>query len=751
MPTDALGKSVFTNLSVTQFGSGDILQAAATNYKSITSSVFNIAQGKTTNNLTATTNVITYGQALTLTAKVSVLAPANGSPVGWVIFRDGATVLGSNLLTAQQASFTITNRLLAGNHNLTALFNGGTNFSASTSVIFPLTVTKLFVTVAGITASNKVYDAKLTASLNKVGATITGVLNGDNVLLNTNVAIGTFTDKNVGVRKTVNVTGLTIAGTSAANYSLVQPSTSASITPTSLTVTAKGANKIYDGTTKATVTLADNHIAGDVVTNQFVTAVFTDKNIGTAKPILVSGIFATGSDAANYLLSNSNATTTANITVAPLTVSGITASNKVYDAKTTAGLNFSAATFSGMIAGDGLILVTTNARGLFANKAVGANKVVTISGLLVGGTNAANYALTQPTATATISPANLTITAKGVNKIYDGTTNAIVTLTDNRIAGDVFTDTFATASFASATVATNKPVLITGLSISGTDAGNYSLLNTNATSVASITAAKLLVSADNLTRPYGVTNPPLTFSFAGFVNGETTASFSGNPTLTTTAKTNSVPGNYPITIAKGTLAAANYIFGFSNGVLTVNPAATVATLSSGLNPARTNQNITFSTRVRSVNSSAPAPTGQVRFKCNGTNVIATSVNLTNGITTLVIPAATIASSSAVIVTAEFADPAGNFSSSSNSLTQTIVITTPTIGNISLPPQVADGSFRAALAGTPGQTFIIQASSDLVHWTPISTNVADANGIVSIIESNTVAMPSRFYRGVLPLP
>ena len=751
VPTDLAGKSVFSNLAVNQFGNGDVLQAAAPNFKTITSARFNLTQGKTLTDLTAPTSVVTYGQPVTFTAKVSALAPAKGFPSGSVIFKDGGTVLGTANLVSLSAGFTITNRLLAGSHSLRAFFSGDTNFAASTSPVFALTVSKLPLNVVGITASNKVYDAKTTVALKKTSAALAGVLSGDNVLLNSNSASGMLVDKNVGAGKTVFITGLSISGSNAANYSVTQPTATASITTAPLMLTAKGVNKIYDSTATATVTLADNRLGGDSLTNLFASATFNNKSVGVGKPVAVTGLSIVGPDAVNYFLSNSNATTTANITAAALTVSGITASNKIYDAKSTAGLNFSAATFTGMVVGDGLTLVTTSAKGAFASKAVGVNKAVTISGLLVSGTNAANYAFTQPSGTATIAPASLTVTAKGVNKIYDGTTNATVTLADNRLAGDAVADAFGSASFASASVGTNKLIFVSGLAVTGADAGNYVLQNTNATTAANITAAKLFVIADSLARPFGVTNPPLTFSFVGFVNSETVANVSGNPVLITTAKTKSAPGNFPITITKGTLAAVNYVFGFSNGVLTVNPAETIATLTSGLNPARTNQNITFSTRVRSVNPSAPAPTGSVRFKCNGTNVLAGSVTLTNGITTLMIPAAVIASSSAVVVTAEFADPAGNFSSSSNSLTQTIVISTPTIGNISLPPQKSDGSFRAALAGTPGQTFIIQASTDLVHWAAISTNIADVNGIVSIIESNTVAVPSRFYRGVLPLP
>jgi hypothetical protein len=235
------------------------------------------------------------------------------------------------------------------------------------------------------------------------------------------------------------------------------------------------------------------------------------------------------------------------------------------------------------------------------------------------------------------------------------------------------------------------------------------------------------------------------------VNGETAATATtGVPNLTTTAKAGSAVGSYPIAIAKGTLAAVNYSLSFSNGVLIVSPVNTAALVLSGLNPARTNQNITFVTQVSALNPGAPAPTGLVRFKSNGTNVIASSVNLTNGATTLVVPAAALGSGS-VMVTAEFSDPAGNFNASTNSVSQTIVLVTPSIGKVSITPPRFDGSLQATLSGTPGQTFILEASPDLIHWTPISTNVADTNGFVSIVESNAIAYPSRYYRGVMPTP
>ncbi len=76
---------------------------------------------------------------------------------------------------------------------------------------------------------------------------------------------------------------------------------------------------VYDGSAAATVTLADNRLSGDVFTDSFTSAAFTDKNVGAGKTITVSGISISGSDAGNYTV-NPTATATADIAPAPLTV-----------------------------------------------------------------------------------------------------------------------------------------------------------------------------------------------------------------------------------------------------------------------------------------------------------------------------------------------------------------------------------------------------------------------------------------------
>jgi hypothetical protein len=81
-------------------------------------------------------------------------------------------------------------------------------------------------------------------------------------------------------------------------------------------------NKTYDGTTAATIltrTLT-GALGGDIVSLTGGTASFNDRNVGTGKTVTGSGFSLTGLNSANYHLSPTSATTTANITPLAITV-----------------------------------------------------------------------------------------------------------------------------------------------------------------------------------------------------------------------------------------------------------------------------------------------------------------------------------------------------------------------------------------------------------------------------------------------
>jgi hypothetical protein len=94
----------------------------------------------------------------------------------------------------------------------------------------------------------------------------------------------------------------------------------------------------------------------------------------------------------------------------------------------------------------------------------------------------------------------------------------------------------------------------------------------SATVSLSVLRAPLTVKADDKARSYGGANPALTASIRGFVNGDSDAVLSGSADLATSAGLSSPAGAYPISIAAGTLSAANYSFSLAGGTLVVTPA-----------------------------------------------------------------------------------------------------------------------------------------------------------------------------------
>jgi len=111
-----------------------------------------------------------------------------------------------------------------------------------------------------------------------------------------------------------------------------------------------------------------------------------------------------------------------------------------------------------------------------------------------------------------------------------------------------------------------------------------------------VAKAHLTVSAVAKSKVYGAAVPTLTATFSGFVNGDTAKVVSGKPKLTTSATTKSGVGTYPITVAAGTLSAANYNFSnLVNGKLTVTKAQlTVTAVNKTKKQGAANPALTYS-------------------------------------------------------------------------------------------------------------------------------------------------------------
>ena len=58
-------------------------------------------------------------------------------------------------------------------------------------------------------------------------------------------------------------------------------------------------------------------------------------------------------------------------------------------------------------------------------------------------------------------------------------------------------------------------------------------------------------------------------------------------------------------------------------------------------------------------------------------------------------------------------------------------------------------FQLHFTGLAGEQYVIEASTDFVHWSPVASITADANGDIRFTDPVARTLANRFYRVVQP--
>jgi uncharacterized repeat protein (TIGR03803 family) len=401
--------------------------------------------------------------------------------------------------------------------------NFGTVFRLTVMNSTPLTIT------SGLTVNPVTYGTLSgldKASLSSNNVVLEGVAAQDigSVYLNTNGYTAVFTDINANPAVPVTVSGLSLSGSQATNYTLVQPSLTGAINPAPLTYVATARSQLYgSANTNFTGTLtgfvySDSQSSATTGTLAFTSATAASSPVGT---YAISG---SGLSASNYTFAQAAGNATAlRITPATLTYMATAASQPYGSANT----NFTG-TVTGFVAGDTQSSATTGT--LAFTSTTTATSPVGSYAITGSGLSATNYTFVQAGSNATA----LTITAGAVtivsgltadNKTYDGTNTATLSLSNTVVlaglaSGDVGSVTLSTngyvATFANSNATTNITVTVAGLTLTGGDYTNYTL--TQPVFSADITPAPVTITS-------GLTVNPLLY---GTLSGLDEASLSSN-------------------------------------------------------------------------------------------------------------------------------------------------------------------------------------------------------------------------------
>jgi hypothetical protein len=318
----------------------------------------------------------------------SLLVSATGS------FADGNAATGKSVSTV----YTLADGLsggLASNYTLANATLSGT-------------ISAKALTVSNTTVANKVYNGDLLAVVTP--GTLGGLVTGQTLLL---AASASFTDKNVGSGKNVNVSySLSNGSGLAANYTLANAVLTAAITAKPLSISGSTvASKVYDAGTTATVSAGSvtGYATNESLLGVTATGSFANANAATGKDVSVVYMLADAANgtalASNYSLAGQTLSTGV-ITAKPLSIVGSTVADKTYNASATATI--SPGTLFGLI---GTQTLGVSATGSFADANAAAGKSVTAVYALTNGLNgglASNYTLASATLSGTINPQSLT-------------------------------------------------------------------------------------------------------------------------------------------------------------------------------------------------------------------------------------------------------------------------------------------------------------------------------------------------------
>jgi sugar lactone lactonase YvrE len=211
------------------------------------------------------------------------------------------------------------------------------------------------------------------------------------------------------------------------------------------------------------------------------------------------------------------------------------------------------------------------------------------------GSTSATYAINIA---AQVIGTTTALTVTNPSSTYGGTIGGTVTVTP--ASGSdyaVGTVTLSSGSTSLGTCALNGTSNTCGFSLTNVPAGVQTMIasfgggtsldgtetlgsSTSGGVIFTVNQAVLHVAANNATMIAGASLPTFTYTTNGYVNSDTSAMLSGAPSITT-ASTGTSIGEYPISIATGTLASSNYTFTFSGSYLYVTGTAQAPAVATG--------------------------------------------------------------------------------------------------------------------------------------------------------------------------
>ena len=255
--------------------------AIASNYSfAYTAGVITVTQGGQTTPLVISSTLTTYGSTLSLTT-----SGGDGQGGNSFVVNSGPCTVSLSILTPTAVGTCMVSATKAANGN----------FLAASSTSTAITVNPKGLTISGLTGVNKEFSGTRSGTVTGT-PTLVGKVGSDDVHLDGTPTF-TFASENVATGIALTGAGYTLAGATAANYTLTQPMLTADITQKAARVAANNVTIAY-GATVTNSAIASGLITADAFSSA--TYIFTGSHAG-------NGTSALPTDVGVYTVTPSNA------------------------------------------------------------------------------------------------------------------------------------------------------------------------------------------------------------------------------------------------------------------------------------------------------------------------------------------------------------------------------------------------------------------------------------------------------------
>ncbi len=536
--------------------------------------------------LVANLTSVTYGQQVTLTATLSSATQVQSTNGESIIFKNGATILGSAPLASGVATFALP-LLPVSTPNLTASYAGDTYFAPATSGNVPFTIAQ---------ATPVVTWSPPTTSFVYTGAAIGSML--FNASSATPGTIAYTAAAASGLPIPINPSSVFSAGsyiltatltpTDKTDYTAASSTVAFTVSPATLTVVPQNATRVY-GTANPTFT---GTVAGALNSDTFTVNGATTASTTSAISSYPITYTVAGSNLANYSVVQAAGVLTITASVPTITWAA--------PAAITYGTTLSTSQLNAASSAPGALTYTPSPGTVLAAGSYTLSVTFT-------PTDTTNYTSKTALVSLIVNKAALTIAANSFSRVYGTANPAFMGTVSGAVAGDTFTESFSTTATLGSIVG-NYPIVP---SVSGANLSNYTV---------AATSGSLAVSQAGTATTFALSNSNLTLTAmisalnSGMPTG-TVAFYEGQTLVGTGTIVNGLASYTAASFPSGDVVVTAEYSGDANFTQSASPPILVLTVT----PAQTQLSVATSGSATDSLSLAAATgfTGTIQFSCIG--------------------------------------------------------------------------------------------------------------------------------------